>query len=201
MKGTHNLWLGSVHSYRLRFSDGPVSCSIVQHQGINAIRLAFECLRKMYPSYPQHRRHSGLSVRFSVPNQNIVKRILDDSFDEENLRVRAAANVLFPHIDKLSNLMSRHRIQIETISPNQLGVTLFLPPPPCPPPKSKMFSKLKRMVTRRPEIDSTEEPYALTQLGQNVSDSAGVESEWMTLYQYIPLEQQDVCMLTSVTCT
>jgi hypothetical protein len=138
----------------------------------------------MYPSYPSHSRHTDLSVRFSVPNQRIVERILEDSLNDENLKLKAAANVLFPHIDCLSRLMSRHRIQVETISHNQLGVTLFLPPPPCPPPRSNIFSRLKRMVSCGPSLD------AVIKSTFDEDESSPAESEWITLYRYVPVDRQ-----------
>jgi hypothetical protein len=135
----------------------------------------------MYPSYPSHRRHTDLSVQFGVPSQKIVQRILDDSLDYENLRRRAAANVLFPHIDCLARLMSRHRIQIEEISSNELGITLFLPPPPCPPPKSKPFSKFKRAVLRKCKMPTfIEKSFAEVQ----------ATGEWITMYHYVPADEQ-----------
>lgn len=90
----------------------------------------------MYPSFPNFTQHTNHSIRFSVPNKNIVVNILEQCEDDENLRLKAAGNVLYRKIEILSRLLLRHRIVLKKMSANELGVTLFLPPPPCPEPKS-----------------------------------------------------------------
>jgi hypothetical protein len=145
----------------------------------------------MYPSYPRHSRHTPLSIQFAVPSRGIANRILEDSIDHELLRIRAAANVLLPQIDCLARLLSRHRIQIEEISPNQLGVTLFLPPPPCPAPMSKMFSKFRRVLLRRPRLDTIAEEASSqdAQIQGNGNTELAIE-DWITLYKYVPTGQR-----------
>jgi hypothetical protein len=135
----------------------------------------------MYPVYPSFNQHSGLSVRFAVPNRGIVLRILNDSKDDDNPRLRAAANLLFPHISCLARLMSRHRIQLNEIDRNQLGVTLFLPPPPCPPPKSKLFSTFRRSELRKPRLQT------IVEEDNEESKSNSTDAhEWIVLYEYLP---------------
>ena len=73
-----------------------------------------------------------------------MRHILDCTEDEENLRCRAAANVLIARVRSVAGLMSRHRIQVESFGSNEIGVTLFLPLPLCPAPKLKLFLTYKR---------------------------------------------------------
>jgi hypothetical protein len=140
---------------------------------------------KMYPLYPLHHQHTALSVRFAVPSPKLAKRILNDGVDHDSLRIRAAANLLFPHIECLARLMSRYRIQIVDVDHNQLGVTLFLPPPPCPAPNSTQFTRPVRVTVRRPQLDTIiEEP----QEEESYDSKKEQQSEWMTLYKYVPVE-------------
>jgi hypothetical protein len=135
----------------------------------------------MYPSYPGYTRHNDLSIRFAVPNQHIVRIILQHCEDEDNLQFRAAGNTLYPRVRELARLMSRHRIQLTTTGTNELGVTLFLPPPPCPAPK-RIFAKLcphfRRPKAYAPRLETIEEGPEEDLLG----------GEWITLYEYMPVE-------------
>lgn len=88
----------------------------------------------MYPSYPAYTRHSKLSIWFAVPNKHIVKVILQHCKDEDNLRLKAAGNTLYPRIWELARIMSCYCIQLTAVKNNKLGVTFFLPLLPCPPP-------------------------------------------------------------------
>jgi hypothetical protein len=134
----------------------------------------------MYPSYPSYTRHTNLSIRFSVPNQHVVKSILQHCENEDDLRFRAAGNTLYPRVRELASIMSRHRIQLATMKTNELGVTLFLPPPPCPPPKStvaKLFPRFRRRKAYVSQLETIDE----------VSEDPS-KGEWITLYEYIPVD-------------
>jgi hypothetical protein len=139
----------------------------------------------MYPSYPSYEPHTSLAIRFAVPAQRVVERILRDSENLENLQLLAAANVLFPQINDLARLMSRHRIQLEDVSANQLGVTLFLPPPPCPPPKSTRFARLVRPRMRKSSLKTIVEESPIDSEEHNGKATNTVD-EWITLYEYLP---------------
>lgn len=137
----------------------------------------------MYPSYPKYKCVGDLAVRFAVPNKHIVNHILRHSEDEERLRYRAAGNVLFRRVDRLASLLSRHRIQIDedTLDRNELGIIMFLPPPPCPPPKSTRFSPFKRT---RPAASRLETIYEVEE------DPEPNVPVWITLYEYLPSDKR-----------
>jgi hypothetical protein len=137
----------------------------------------------MYPSYPGYTRHDHLSIRFAVPNQQIVRIILNHCEDEDNLRFRAAGNTLYPRVRELARLMSRHRIQLTTMKTSELGVTLFLPPPPCPAPKSilaRLCPRLRRPKAYSPQLETIEEG----------PEEDPPEGEWITLYEYMPVDMK-----------
>lgn len=141
----------------------------------------------MYPSYPSFKYCSDLAVRFAVPERHIVRHILDCTSGEENLQCKAAANILMAQIKSVGRLMSRHRIQVESIGYNEMGVTLFLPPPPCPQPKSKLFSARKRrpftpILASIGEEDQHEQNPRLSNTGMGVNEG----QEWITMYEYLP---------------
>ena len=133
-------------------------------------------MSRMYPSYPGYARHTDLSIRFAVPNQHIVRIILQHCEDENNLRFRAAGNTLYPRVRELARLMSRHRIQLTAMKTSELGVTLFLPPPPCPPPKSI----LKRLRAYVPQLETINED----------SEEDVPKGEWITMYEYMPVDSK-----------
>lgn len=143
----------------------------------------------MFPSYPRYVFLTDLAIRFAVPNQDIVRKILHHCEQEEDPRLKAAGNVLYPQIQSLARIMSRHRIRLDTIGSNELGITLFLPPSPCPPPKSsfgKLFSRFKRPKSRISKLatidESPEDDYNALQ--------DGMSSSWITLYEYLPYEKR-----------
>ena len=141
----------------------------------------------MYPSYPCFKRCHNLAVQFAVPGPHVVRHILDCTEDEENLRCRAAANVLIARVRSVAGLMSRHRIQVESVGSNEMGVTLFLPPPPCPAPKSKLFLTRKRKPFA-PTLASIREEKIVQVAGRNeVRDNESFdERDWITMYEYFP---------------
>lgn len=145
----------------------------------------------MYPSYPSFRRCSDLAVQFAVPERHVVEHILNCTEDEENLRFRAAGNILYARVRSLARLMSRHRIQVESISFNEIGVTLFLPPPPCPAPSSKFSANLKRksFIPSLAPIKEGETPQVLrkTKLRDNKFPN---DRDWITMYEYLPSEKR-----------
>ncbi|KAF2849425.1 hypothetical protein T440DRAFT_479967 [Plenodomus tracheiphilus IPT5] len=144
----------------------------------------------MYPSYPSYEPHTSLAIRFAVPAQRVVERILRDSENLENLQLLAAANVLFPQIKSLARLMSRHRIQLQEIKPNELGITLFLPPPPCPPPKSARFVHFIRRKMHKPSLDTIVEESPIDSL--KCDKAMDVTDDWVTLYEYLPFKRRSV---------
>jgi hypothetical protein len=51
---------------------------------------------------------------------------MNENKDDDQPRLKATANLLHPHIKCLACLMSRYRVIIDELNPNELGVTLFL---------------------------------------------------------------------------
>jgi len=150
----------------------------------------------MYPSYPEFRWQSDIALKFAVPNNSIVLKILDDSEQDENLRVLAAGNLLCKRVTKLAELMSRHRIQVKSMEHNELGITLFLPPPLCPPPgnlmgKLKKFTQILKTIVEQPREEETVEK-TFDRAGREVpqAESAEKDSEWVTLYEYLPADKR-----------
>jgi hypothetical protein len=142
----------------------------------------------MLPSYPGFRRHGDLAVQFAVPSQRVVRRILRDINEDEDdnqPRFKAAANLLHPHIKCLARLMSRYRVIVDVLNKNELGVTLFLPPPPCPPPNSTIFSPYTRLKMFQPRLETITEEIS-AEMGNLQSNQEG---DWTTTYQYIPSDQ------------
>jgi hypothetical protein len=128
-------------------------------------------MESKYPSYPGYVPYSDLSIRFSVPNQRVVQRLLQHCEQTENIRLLAAGNTLYPQVKRLARLMARYRIQVDEITANELGITLFLPPPPCPPPKSKV-AQLGRKIRQH--------------LSAPATDMGSLSPRWVTLYEYLP---------------
>jgi hypothetical protein len=141
----------------------------------------------MYPSYPSFKRHGDLAVLFAVPDRHVAMHILEATEDRENLRFRAAGNILWARVISLASLMSRHRIRVEPIGPNEIGITLFLPPPPCPMPKAKRFAKFERRPFT-PSLTPIGEDDATRELGKGVPRSRilGDDRDWISLYEYLP---------------
>ena len=84
--------------------------------------------------------------------------------------------------------MSRYRVIVDKLNLNELGVTLFLPPPPCPPLKSRIFSPCERLKVFRPRLETiTEEVSAEIDRPQSVQGAR--EADWTTMYQYLPTER------------
>ena len=128
----------------------------------------------MCSSYPGFEWVNDLSIKFRVPGKKIVYKIIQDS-EDRSLRKRSAGQALSGRLRKIAGLLSRHRICIESISAHELEIVLFLPPPPCPPPKmfTKFTSRLGSLLRRRDD----------TPLEKN--------TEWVTLYDYIPGYKHD----------
>lgn len=117
------------------------TCQIVFNK--NLLRM-----NPLYPRYPAYIPHSESSIRFSVPDERVIKRLLAHCEDEENMRLKAAGNVLYPHVKTLSRLLSRYKIEVERATTNELGITLFLPRPPCPEPKQKTIARLRHKLLK-----------------------------------------------------
>ena len=101
-------------------------------------------MESFYPRYPEYLPHTDHSIRFSVPDERVIRRLLAHCEEEENMRRKAAGNALYPHVETLSCLLSRYRILVERTTANELGITLFLPLPPCPEPQRKTITRLVR---------------------------------------------------------
>jgi hypothetical protein len=160
-----------------------VRVGIRAHIWVRESNVRKSAISSMYPSYPGYTRHTNLSIQFAVPNQHIVRIILQHCEDEDNLRFRAAGNTLYPRVRELARLMSRHRIQLTTMKTSELGVTLFLPPPPCPAPKSilaKLCTRFRRPKAYSPQLETIEEG----------SEEDLPEGEWITLYEYMPIDSK-----------
>ena len=141
----------------------------------------------MIPSYPSYTRRTNQSIQFAVPNKAVVKKILQHSEDDENPRLRAAGNTLYPRVRSLARLMSQHRIQLETIGTSELGITLFLPLSLYPPPKST-FAKLcpcfKKPKAYKPKlwtISETQEDTWIDGWGTTYED-LGMDSRRRAIY-------------------
>ena len=106
----------------------------------------------LYPRYPAYIPHTESSIRFSVPDARVIERLLTHCEDEENMRLKAAGNSLYPHVKMLSRLLSRHRIEVERATANELGITLFLPPPP--EPKQKTLARLRHKLFKNVRWDA-----------------------------------------------
>jgi hypothetical protein len=135
----------------------------------------------MYPSYPSYRRHADLAIQFSVPNKDMVKRILSHRSQDIHLRQKAAGNVLHNRVGKLASVLSRHRIQIKKLNSNELGVILFLPPPPCPKPNLHLIPQKKRNF--KPQLATI---FESQDNGHENLASQLEEEQWITLYEYLP---------------
>lgn len=144
----------------------------------------------MYPSYPCFKRCSDLAVQFTVPERHVVRHILNCTENEENLRGRAAANILIARIRSVAGLMSRHRIQVESVSPNEMGVTLFLPPPPCPAPKLHWFAACKRKIFTPNLAPIVEEESPCAARGAARGDNSSDDRDWITMYEYLPSDKR-----------
>jgi hypothetical protein len=135
----------------------------------------------MYPSYPCFQRCSDLAVQFSVPERHVVRHILNCTEGEENLRSKAAANILIARVRSVGGLMSRHRIQVESLGDNEMGVTLFLPPPPCPEPKTD-FSRASKRKAFSPTLAPIKE--------ENHRELEAQSREWVTMFEYLPSDAE-----------
>jgi hypothetical protein len=145
----------------------------------------------MYPSYPCFKRCSNLAVQFAVPERHVVRHILDCTEGEENLRGKAAANILLARVRSVGGLMSRHRIQVESIGYNEMGVILFLPPPPCPEPRPNLFPVHKRKPFRPTlALIKEEDCRQLKDQLANGGPKSVEDREWITMYEYLPSDAE-----------
>lgn len=144
----------------------------------------------MYPSYPCFKRCSDLAVQFAVPDRHVVRHILHCTEDEENLRIKAAANILIARVRSVGGLMSRHRIQVEPIGFNEMGITLFLPPPPCPAPKSLFPTRKRKPFTPSLASIKEEESFQEAKWVGMASDKSLGDREWITMYEYLPSDER-----------
>lgn len=149
----------------------------------------------MYPSYPCFKRCSDLAVQFSVPERHIVKHILDCTEGEENLRTKAAANILIARVKSVGGLMSRHRIQVESIGDNEMGVTLFLPPPPCPEPNTD-FLRARKRKPFSPILASIKEESQCEMEAQSADEGRNPvkAGEWITMFEYLPSDAESALL-------
>jgi hypothetical protein len=142
-------------------------------------------------SYPSYHVLSDLAIQFTIPNRRIVKKIIKDVRNDENLRIQQAGLLLFDKVESLRSTLARYRVQVEPVEiRNELQITLFLPPPPCPPPKPNR-------VPRRAQTEKFEPIlYAISKDGRNAEERAdtcsdGFEEEWITLYHYVSEAEMD----------
>jgi hypothetical protein len=145
----------------------------------------------MYPSFPSFEQISDLSIGFMVPNKRIVRKILRHSDEEEQLRIKAAGVVLFHKVNSLSYMISRHRICVELVRRNELAITLFLPPPPCPPPKQvQKLHHAQNPETTQLRVDDDDLKLVRTATEEVRNEDTTSNSEWITLYQYVPADRR-----------
>ena len=79
-------------------------------------------------------------VTFSVPNYKVVRKIVDDSEEEEDLRKKVSGRSLEKNLTEIATLFKNYEIESAPIAGHQeLQVRLFVPnrPPPRPPTKSQ----------------------------------------------------------------
>lgn len=138
----------------------------------------------MYPSYPAFTRaqYSDLAIQFAVPNQHVVEQILSDSEQNDNLRVKVAAQVLRGQVSSLARLLRRRRVKIRPFRYNQTAVTLFLPPPPCPEPNTRLSRRSCKFV---PQLAMIHEDN-----GENQDLDASDGTKWITMYDYMPRRKE-----------
>jgi hypothetical protein len=139
----------------------------------------------MYPSYPAFVRAQchDLAVEFAIPNKRVAEQILNDSNQDENLRVKAAAQILMRQVSSLARIMRRRRVKVHPLGHNDLAVTLFLPPPPCPEPKTKALSRrIRGFVSKLATI--VEEPRSDELDG----------TTWITMFNYMPKKRKSTHM-------
>jgi hypothetical protein len=144
----------------------------------------------MPPSYPNWEWDTSLSIRFIAPNKPIVYKILKDSEEEEFLRKKVAGMILYDRVKKLANALSRHRIQINSATRNELEVVMFLLPPPCTAPKPVLRvtgaqNFRKRLPSFIPSLEPI--PEILEENLVNYLESLeNYTSGWITLYNHMP---------------
>jgi hypothetical protein len=139
----------------------------------------------MFPSYPASVRAQchDLAVEFAIPNKRVVEQILNDSNQDENLRVKAAAHILMRQVSSLARIMRRRRVKVHPLGDNELAVTLFLPPLPCPEPKIKTVTRrIRGFVSKLATI--VEEP------GLDELDG----TTWITMFDYMPKKRKSAQM-------
>lgn len=159
----------------------------------------------MSPSYPSFESVSDLAISFTIPEKHIVCKILKDSEEDENLNIKATGLILYRQVRELARLMSRHRVQIVSSGRNELEVTLFLPPPPCPPPNTgtiwkKQYKQQLQTIKEVPEEHDTQGPSATEKLGKGEGVTHS-ERVWITLYEYMPnLTRKRDAMYASPSC-
>jgi hypothetical protein len=132
-----------------------------------------------------------LAIQFTIPNHRIVNKIIKDARNDDNLRIQQAGLLLFDKVESLRSTLARYRVQVEPVETrNELQITLFLPPPPCLPPKPK------RVPRRAPTEKFEPIFYAISEDGRNAEEraescSGGLEEEWITLYHYVSESEMD----------
>ena len=139
----------------------------------------------MYPSYPAFVRAQcyDLAVEFAIPNKSVAEQILNDSNQDKDLRVKAAAQILMRQVSSLARIMRRSRVKVHPLGHNELAVTLFLPPPPCPEPKAKALSRrICGFVSKLTTI--LEEPWSDELDG----------TTWITMFNYMPKKRRSTQM-------
>ncbi|PSN59584.1 hypothetical protein BS50DRAFT_656775 [Corynespora cassiicola Philippines] len=118
-------------------------------------------------SYPQVLADSSPQddyVTFSIPNYFVLRKIARHSEQEENLRVKAAGNVLLENMDEISLLLSKFHLDTAPVKGrNELRVRLSVPslPPrdPLPPlPNESPNTHQIKYVIREPSKELETSP-------------------------------------------
>ncbi|PSN60485.1 hypothetical protein BS50DRAFT_654910 [Corynespora cassiicola Philippines] len=133
----------------------------------------------MSPSYPNWEWESEHSIRFAAPNKRVVYKILEDSEEEEVLHRKAAGTILCGRIKELAKLLSNHRIQLDSVTINELEVVLFLSTPPFPSKQKPTQGRRKSYATLSKLCTIPEERV----IGNEVSPGNTSFGKWISLYE------------------
>ncbi|KAF2680642.1 hypothetical protein K458DRAFT_392686 [Lentithecium fluviatile CBS 122367] len=107
-------------------------------------------------SYPQLLRDSDPLrdyVTFSVPNQHVIRKIINDSEDEETLRKKVIGKALTSRLDEIFSLFRKYNLETSQVEGHhELRIRLFVPRPPpmraLPKPPSSTGRQANYVVHR-----------------------------------------------------
>lgn len=127
-----------------------------------------------YPSYPAYKLHPEFSIQFSIPSHNLVQRIFQHRQQDQIMRLKAAGNLLCTHIKSAARIMTCHRVQTRAISKNEMGITIFLPPP-----NTNIFTRVGRKLQ-----------LYLTKSNKRSAGAFVVPGHWVPLFNRLSTEKR-----------